>query len=315
MKKYTIEINNVIKKYDDFTAVKDVSFDVNEGEMFGMLGPNGAGKSTLIESIVGLRKIDSGVIKVLGKDISNDIKSLKSSVSIQLQTSHLFPYLKVKELLNLFSTINYSKRNYKDLLERCSAAHFLNKKMKELSGGQSQLVSVVCAILANAEIYFFDEPTSAMDPQTRRYVWELLEELKAMGKTIFFTTHDMDEAYLLCDRVGIMNKGEIIALDKPDFLISKYSSCKVLSIMKEEIWNQSALESLLTINKYKVEDDKILIYTNNIVDTVIELKDKCTTYGIDFKDFSLKETSLEDVFLILTGRRYEDENINSINKM
>lgn len=305
-----IKIEGVTKRYKDLIAVDDVSFQVQGGEIFGLLGPNGAGKSTLIESIIGLRSMDSGNVKIFGKELLPNIQFLRKSLGIQLQTNALFPYLKVSELLQLFSKINRTEKDHKDIILQCDAMHIMGKKIRELSGGQAQLVSVICALLTNAKLFFFDEPTNAMDPYTRRKIWELLRELKSNGSTVFFTTHDMNEAYQLCDRVGIMNNGKLIDVDSPNRLITKYSTNKVMIVDNDARWQQIEVESIGAVEKTDVHYDKLLLYTNRIVDLVLELKERCNSEGLQFEDFTIKETTLEDVFLILTGRRYENDDIN-----
>ena len=239
-----ISVKNLVKKYGNFEAVKGISFDVYEGEIFGLLGPNGAGKSTTLEIMESLRIKTSGEVIVDGLDLDNRSDDIKKIIGVQLQTSGYYPALKLTELITLFSGLynttvdalamlrlvnltiseqeaeklkdpGLDKKERRRLLDKDKA----NAKFKELSGGQKQRFSIATTLINKPRIIFLDEPTTGLDPQARRNLWELIKDIRSKGTTVIITTHYMDEAEQLCDRIAIMDEGKIIALDSPDKLI------------------------------------------------------------------------------------------------
>lgn len=214
-----ISVKNLVKNYGSFEAVKGISFDVQEGEIFGLLGPNGAGKSTTLEIIETLRKKTSGEVIVAGYNIDKDIDKIKRIIGVQLQTSGFYPGLNLIELINLFSGLYNEPVNPQELLQLVNLEDKGRNKFKELSGGQKQRFSIATTIINKPKIIFLDEPTTGLDPQARRNLWDLIRNIRAKGTTIIITTHYMDEAEILCDRVVIMDQGKIIALNSPDQLI------------------------------------------------------------------------------------------------
>ncbi|MFT3751066.1 MAG: ABC transporter ATP-binding protein [Agriterribacter sp.] len=214
-----ISVKNLVKNYGSFEAVKGISFEVQEGEIFGLLGPNGAGKSTTLEIIETLRNKTSGEVIVAGYNIDKDIDKIKRIIGVQLQTSGFYPGLNLVELINLFSGLYNEPVNPQELLQLVNLEDKGRNKFKELSGGQKQRFSIATTIINKPRIIFLDEPTTGLDPQARRNLWELIRNIRAKGTTIIITTHYMDEAEILCDRVAIMDQGKIIALNSPDQLI------------------------------------------------------------------------------------------------
>lgn len=208
-----------MKKYGDFTAVKGISFDVYEGEIFGLLGPNGAGKSTTLEIIETLRQKTSGEVWVNGLNLDKEPDEIKKMIGVQLQTSGYYPNLNLVELINMFNGLYNRDVNPVALLEMVNLKDKARSKVKELSGGQKQRFSVATTLINEPKIVFLDEPTTGLDPQARRNLWELVKNIRAKGTTVIITTHYMDEAEVLCDRVAIIDEGKIIALDTPDSLI------------------------------------------------------------------------------------------------
>jgi ABC-2 type transport system ATP-binding protein len=214
-----IEVQNLVKKYGDFTAVKDISFTVDEGEIFGLLGPNGAGKSTTLEIIETLRQKTSGKVFVDGMDLDQQPNEIKKIIGVQLQTSGYYPGLNLSELIKLFCGLYNQKADVTEFLNQVNLNDKARAKYKELSGGQKQRFSIATTLINQPKIIFLDEPTTGLDPQARRNLWELISEIRKKGTTVIMTTHYMDEAEVLCDRVAVIDSGRIIAVDSPDKLI------------------------------------------------------------------------------------------------
>jgi ABC-2 type transport system ATP-binding protein len=216
-----IQVKNLVKNYGNFQAVKGISFDVYEGEIFGLLGPNGAGKSTTLEIIETLREKTSGEVLVNGFDLDKQPGEIKKIIGVQLQTSGYYPGLKLTELIELFCGLYNRNVNPLELLELVNLQDKAKSKFKELSGGQKQRFSVATTLINDPKIIFLDEPTTGLDPQARRSLWELIKNIRNRGTTVIITTHYMDEAEVLCDRVAIIDSGKIVALNSPDKLIDE----------------------------------------------------------------------------------------------
>ncbi|HET6768264.1 MAG TPA: ABC transporter ATP-binding protein [Chitinophagaceae bacterium] len=219
-----IKVKGLVKKYGDFEAVKGISFDVNEGEIFGLLGPNGAGKSTTLEIIETLRKKTSGEVWVSGFNLDQQPEEIKKIIGVQLQTSGYYPNLNLVELIGLFNGLYNRSVDPMSLLETVNLKDKAKSKVKELSGGQKQRFSVATTLINDPKIVFLDEPTTGLDPQARRNLWDLIRNIRDKGTTVIITTHYMDEAEVLCDRVAIIDSGKIIALDTPDCLVDNLVS-------------------------------------------------------------------------------------------
>jgi len=214
-----ISVQNLVKNYGNFEAVKGLSFDVYEGEIFGLLGPNGAGKSTTLEIIETLRPKTSGTITVAGLSLDEKPSEIKKIIGVQLQSSGYYPGLNLVELIYLFAGLYNEDVDAIALLKKVNLEDKAKSKYKELSGGQKQRFSIATTLINKPKIIFLDEPTTGLDPQARRNLWDLIKDIQSTGTTIILTTHYMDEAEELCNRVAIVDKGKIIALDKPDTLI------------------------------------------------------------------------------------------------
>ena len=214
-----ISVKDLVKNYGKFEAVKGISFDVNEGEIFGLLGPNGAGKSTTLEIIETLRDKTSGTVIVDGFNLDHDAGQIKKVIGVQLQTSGFYPGLNLLELIDLFCGLYNTHVDANKLLEMVNLKDKARNKYKEMSGGQKQRFSIATTLINKPRIIFLDEPTTGLDPQARRNLWQLIRQIRSDGTTVIITTHYMDEAEYLCDRVAIMNEGKIIALQSPDRLI------------------------------------------------------------------------------------------------
>ncbi|KEQ29990.1 ABC transporter ATP-binding protein [Pedobacter antarcticus] len=219
-----ISVRNLIKNYADFNAVKGISFDVYNHEIFGLLGPNGAGKTTTLEIIETLREKTSGEIYVDGLSVDKDANAIKRIIGVQLQAAGYYPNLNLVELLELFAGLYGVKVKPMEMLEKVNLQDKAKAKYKALSGGQKQRFSIATTLLNSPKIIFLDEPTTGLDPQARRNLWDLISEIRDQGTTIVLTTHYMDEAEQLCDRVAFVESGKIIALDSPDNLIDQLIS-------------------------------------------------------------------------------------------
>lgn len=221
MGKIIISVKDLHKQYGDFEAVKGISFDVVEGEIFGLLGPNGAGKSTTLEIIETLRNKTSGQVIVDGLNLDESPNEIKKIIGVQLQTSGYYPSLNLTELIQLFAGLYNEEVDPLVLLDTVNLREKAKAKYKELSGGQKQRFSIATTLINQPKIIFLDEPTTGLDPQARRNLWELIKDIRAKGTTVIITTHYMDEAEVLCDRVAIIDSGKIIALNSPDKLIDE----------------------------------------------------------------------------------------------
>jgi ABC-2 type transport system ATP-binding protein len=217
--KTIISVKGLTKKYGDFEAVKGISFDVMEGEIFGLLGPNGAGKSTTLEIVETLRDKTSGQVTVDGFDLDKAPGEIKKIIGVQLQTSGYYPGLNLTELIELFGGLYNRNVRPMDFLDMVNLRDKAKAKFKELSGGQKQRFSIATTLINQPRIIFLDEPTTGLDPQARRNLWELIKDIRGKGTTVIITTHYMDEAEILCDRVAIIDSGKIIAMESPDKLV------------------------------------------------------------------------------------------------
>lgn len=217
-----VQVSDLYKRYGDVHAVDGVTFDVGRGEIFGLLGPNGAGKTTIVECVLGLRQPDEGMISVLGMEHGAQSRQIKARVGAQLQTTGLYPRLTVREQIDLFAHLFPRSRPVETVIDRVGLQEKARTQTKDLSGGQGQRLAVALALVNDPDLVFLDEPTTGLDPQARRGLWGIVREFKQAGKTVLFTTHYMEEAEQLCDRVAVMDRGQIIALDTPEALINRH---------------------------------------------------------------------------------------------
>lgn len=295
-----IKLRNVTKKYDKLKAVDDISFNVLDGETFGILGPNGAGKTTTLEMIETLRSISKGVILVDDIDVAKHPERVKSIIGVQLQSTAYFDRLKLIEIIDLFASFYKQQVDAKKLLAEVGLEQKINSYVSNLSGGQQQRFSIASTLVNDPKIVFLDEPTTGLDPQARRNIWQLIKQIRNNNQTIILTTHYMDEAQLLCDRIAIMDNGKIIALDTPNKLIKKYGSGSIISFKLKN--NHKINQKIKFADKISYDDDNYCkISTKNEMGTIkdlIKLEKKLT-----IQDLSLHPSTLEDVFLNLTGKK------------
>lgn len=219
-----IKAEHLVKRYGDFYAVNGVNFEVHRGEVFGLLGPNGAGKTTTLEMLVGLRKPDEGTAWIGEFDIRKDLERIKEVIGVQLQSTTLFELLTVEEILKMYASFYPKHISIPELIEDMILTDKRKSRIKSLSGGQKQRLAIALALVHDPWIIFLDEPTTGLDPQARRTLWDIVLNLKQKGKTIMLTTHYMDEAHVLCDRIAIMDQGKMIALDTPENLVKNLQS-------------------------------------------------------------------------------------------
>jgi len=300
-----VQVNNLRKTYGSLVAVDSISFEVYEGEIFGMVGPNGAGKTTTIECIEGLRSPNDGEINVLGLNPAKDGYKLKAQIGIQLQQAELQARIKVWEALDLYSSFYGNSLNLEDLLERLGLSEKRNTHYSKLSGGQKQRLFIAMALLNNPELIFLDELTTGLDPQARHNMWDLVRGIRDDGKTVFLTTHFMEEAERLCDRVAIIDKGKIIDIDTPGNLVKNLGAENRVVFVVDEEFDTGFIEEKSSVTKLEQSGNRVVVYGKSdqlVVDVVVALSEK----KIQFRDLRTEQPNLEDVFLSLTGHSMRD---------
>lgn len=301
-----IEVDKLCKSYGEIKAVNNVSLTVVQGEIFGMLGPNGAGKTTTMEIVEGLRPADSGSVSVLGMDIKQRSRRIKASIGVQLQTTSLYPRLKVYEVLDLFGSFFPKALPYDELIKLVDLEDSRNKLCINLSGGQQQRLSIALALVNDPQILFLDEPTSGLDPQARHNIWDVIKLQREKGKTIFLTTHYMEEAERLCERVAIIDHGELIATDRPDRLVSQHFSEEAIEFQLDQPPGDEVLRQLAGATNVVTENGKVTVYSSSVPATISALMEMAKQRDMKLTDLYVRRATLEDVFLKLTGRRIRD---------
>jgi ABC-2 type transport system ATP-binding protein len=301
-----IEVRDVHKAYGAVRAVDGVSFDVGAAEIFGLLGPNGAGKTTTMEMLEGLHPPDSGTLRVLGLDVARQASAIKERVGVQLQTAALFPQLTVEELLGLFASFFRRHASLPDLLRAFDLEEKRSAQSKHLSGGQRQRLSVALALVNDPELVFLDEPTTGLDPAARRGLWELIVELKRQGRTVLMTTHYLEEAEAICDRVAIMDHGKILDIGTSTELIGRRFKERAIQFDAVPGLTDTQVAGLPHVSKVTHEDGSVLAYTSRVPETIAALLDATSALGREPDNLLVRRPTLEDVFLDLTGRALRD---------
>jgi ABC-2 type transport system ATP-binding protein len=301
-----IEVEKLRKSYGEIKAVNNISFTVAQGEIFGMLGPNGAGKTTTMEIVEGLRPADSGTVSVLGMDIRKRPRRIKASIGVQLQTTSLYPRLTVREALDLFGSFFPKALPHDELIKLVGLEDSQNKLCMNLSGGQQQRLSIALSLVNDPQILFLDEPTSGLDPQARHNIWDLIKLQQEKGKTIFLTTHYMEEAERLCERVAIIDHGEIIATDRPDRLVSKHFREEAIEFQLDQPLGDEVLRQLAGATNVVTENGRVTVYSSSVPATISALMEVAKQRDMKLTDLYVRRATLEDVFLKLTGRRIRD---------
>jgi ABC-2 type transport system ATP-binding protein len=305
MNEVCIKVENLNKYFGDVKAVDGISFEVESGTIFGLLGPNGAGKTTTIENLIGLLSRDGGKIDILGFDPEKDKEKLQEKIGAQLQSPALFDKLTVKEMVSLFASFYTNPFSIEDAIEMVELNLKNDDYVESLSGGQKHRLAVALAIVSNGEIIFLDEPTTGLDPQSRRKVWSVIKKLKKLGKTIFMTTHYMEEAEKLCDQLLIIDHGQVLERGKPAELIEKHFEVDMIefensSFIEDEI---GALASLASVTGQKVDqNENIILYTVDAVQTIAGLLAFSEKAGKPIRNLNLRKPTLDDLFIKLTGK-------------
>jgi ABC-2 type transport system ATP-binding protein len=300
-----IQVSGIRKAYGATVAVDEVSLDVHEGEIFGLIGPNGAGKTTTLECIEGLRTPDRGTISVLGLNPFTDVIALQERVGVQLQEAQLQKRIKVWEAVDLWASLYRKAVDGERLLEQLGLADKRNAWFMTLSGGQKQRLFIALALINDPEVVFLDELTTGLDPQARRAIWDLVRGIRDRGKTVFLTTHLMEEAERLCDRVAIIEHGRIVDIDRPPRLVDRHCPERTVLLATADAAAESRLRSLPHVQSVIKNDVQFTIRGEgeNLVTEIIEC---LSEHRIKVTDFRTELPTLEDVFLKLTGHSIRD---------
>ncbi|SFX26722.1 ABC-2 type transport system ATP-binding protein [Thermoactinomyces sp. DSM 45891] len=305
--KHSIVVEELVKKYDDKVVVDHVSFSVSKNEVFGLLGPNGAGKTTILESIIGLRSPTSGEIHMVNENSATSRSKLLEMMALQPEEENLFPNLLVRELLELFASLYEKSRPVMEVLEVVRLADKQNMMVKKLSDGQKRRLLIAVSLVSDPEVLFLDEPTSSLDPHARRYIWEVIKDIKRRGRSVLLTTHSMEEAESLCDQIAILDQGKIIAQGTPQELINQHSPKQQLIFEVESAPTEEQLQELglgeLLISETTGGKKEVCItatpVTRHLLDSLISSK----LFGsVEWEKIRIESGTLEDVFIELTGK-------------
>jgi ABC-2 type transport system ATP-binding protein len=301
-----IGCHDLRKRYGDIEAVAGVSFEVGTGEIFGLLGPNGAGKTTTIEILEGIREPDSGELSVLGMDPRREASRIKTRIGVQLQTASLYPYLTVSELIELFGTFYPQHVPLEQLLDALGLQEKRDAQTRTLSGGQQQRLSVALAMVNDPELVFLDEPTTGLDPAARRSLWDVVDGMRRQGKSVLLTTHYMEEAEALCDRLAIMDHGVVLDIGTVDELVGRRFQDRAVQFERLDGLSDEALASIPGVSRVAHEATEVLLFTADVPATIGAVLAAADRIGVQPTNLGVRRASLEDVFLDLTGRALRD---------
>jgi ABC-2 type transport system ATP-binding protein len=301
-----IQVENLIKRYGELEAVRGVSFSVDEGEVFGLLGPNGAGKTTTIEILEGLRNLDGGRVSVCGLDPQREPEKLKNEIGAALQSTSLPDKLKTFEAIKLFAGFYSRRRDPEELLKRFGLVEKRDTFYSKLSGGQKQRLALAMALVNNPRVLFFDEPTAGLDPQVRREIYDIIEELRREKKTIVITTHYIEEAERLCDRVAIVDHGKVIALGTPQELKNRSGDKTRIEVQLTRPEPPETLKALEGVTDCRDLNGGYALHTQRPPQAIVSLVKYLEAQGNELVSLNIATPSLEDVFIELTGRRLRD---------
>ena len=301
-----IRVRELRKTYGALVAVDGVSFEVRPGEVFGLLGPNGAGKTTTVEVLEGLRQPDTGEVTVLGIDAIRHADDLRARIGVSLQTAALYPKLTVAEVLDLFRAFYGHGRATSELIELMDLAEKRSTRTQDLSGGQRQRLSVALALVNDPELVFLDEPTTGMDPAARRALWDVVLGLKAEGRSVLLTTHYMEEAEVLCDRIAIMDHGHILESGTVEELVSRRFHERAVRFDAVEGLTDERMAAIPGVTSVKHEDGVVMLYTRDVPATIGAVLASTDELGHEPANLAVRRATLEDVFLDLTGRALRD---------
>lgn len=301
-----LQVENLFKRYDDVEAVRGVSFSVNEGEVFGLLGPNGAGKTSTVEILEGLRVPDSGRLSVCGLDPQRDSSELKQVIGATLQSTSLPDKMRVGEAIRLFAGFYKRRRNVDDLLKRFGLLEKREAFYNQLSGGQKQRLALAMALVNDPKLLFLDEPTAGLDPQVRREIYDIIEELRREKKTIVLTTHYIEEAERLCDRVAIVDQGKVIAEGTPRELKARSADTARVEVRLAKPAANGTLKNLDCVQEVREVDGAYVLHCQKTAPAIVALVKHLEAENNELVSLEISTPSLEDVFIELTGRRLRD---------
>jgi ABC-2 type transport system ATP-binding protein len=309
MNDLAVQCRGVMKRYGDVVAVDGLDLEVARGECFGLLGPNGAGKTTSIEILEGLMPADAGDVRVLGKKWEDAAAWIRARLGVQLQETQLADKLTVAETLRLFRSFYRDGRSVDELITTVELESKRDTWVIKLSGGQKQRLSIACAMAGRPDLLFLDEPTTGLDPQSRRQLWSVLARYRAGGGTVLLTTHYMDEAHAICDRVGIMDQGKLIALGTPAALVAGLRAQHVVEFAVADaarLPGDAELATLPGVANVRHEDDSVSVATTEVHRLVPALLDLLRARGAALTLLTTHSATLEDVFVTMTGRHLRD---------
>jgi len=299
-----IKVENLVKKFGDLVAVNNVNFEVEEGMIFGLLGPNGAGKTTTIECMIGLKKPDSGNVAVLDMNVLKVGKALYDHIGVQLQETSYQDKVKVSELCELFEAMYENPLDYRPLLDKFGIGDKCHAYINHLSGGQKQKVAIILALISNPKVIFLDELTTGLDPKARREMWHHVKQLKAEGRTVFMTTHYMEEAAFLCDKIGIIDSGKLIVIDDVEGVIDQAGLTNEVTFETSEILIEKMSAEIEGAEISALEEETISVKSgkDNLITDVVLFLNK---HQISHRNININRPTLEDAYLKLTGKRWE----------
>ena len=301
-----IEVHNLTKHYGPVQALRGVSFEVQEGEVFGLLGPNGAGKTSTVEILEGLRPPDGGIVSVCGLDPQTPGDTFKQEIGAVLQATALPDKLRVGEAVSMFASFYKRRRDPAALLKRFGLEEKRNTFYSQLSGGQKQRLALAMSLVNEPRVLFLDEPTAGLDPQVRREIYTIIEELKKERKTILLTTHYIEEAEKLCDRVAIVDQGRVIAQGTPRELKQSSAGTTRIELRLARPESDSALKQLEGVADCRASDGVYVVHSTRVPQTIVSLVKYLEAHGNELSSLDIAAPSLEDVFLELTGRSLRD---------
>jgi len=308
---FVVDAQSLRKSYGSLTAVKDVTLRLSQGECLALLGPNGAGKTTTVEMLEGLVKPDSGSITIFGLALKDHHRTILERVGVLLQDSNLYKKLTVRETLDLFASFYKDPLNVEEVIAQMRLEEKANARLEQLSGGLKQRVYIGCALINRPKLIFLDEPTTGLDPQARRNIWELIGELKKQGCSVLLTTHYMEEAEQLADQVAVIDHGTIIAQESPSKLIKNTCGSQLLFVEVEGLtvkdWLPEVEEKLGSQSQGSHDDDGAFFPADDPIKAVVSVSKIGQDMGLNFRKLELRRSTLEDVFLTLTGRHIRDQ--------